>query len=243
LRVSNAQNSYRLWWSKGVFIYSIALPVDFAPPRALTAEGTGTFACNDETYYLETGFFDAAMPGYTKIASHLNITISGQMAGFDSAAELKVFYRTGPTMAWEELKPSGGIVSTGVHRLFFDEPAAEQHMGVPFEQIELRVELKKLGGSGRSPIIEDITMGFLKVIKSVFNWTAPIDLEQTHHDLSPDYLSAKLDALIVKDTFFSFIHYGQTYRVRLAQYSGTDSLGQDPRRRRTVSILEVPEGF
>jgi hypothetical protein len=71
-----------------------------------------------------------------------------------------------------------------------------------------------------SPLIEDVTLGFLKVVKNSFSWELQLDLSHAMHDQSPDNLSAKLDALIQSTAFFTMTHLG-TWTTGSASPSGT----------------------
>lgn len=89
-------------------------------------------------------------------------------------------------------------------------------------------------------IIEHMSLSFLKVRSASGSWIADIDLSEPWMDKSPQELIDKLDNLLQAQRFFSFRHRDKTYRVRLAQVTGSDYPGFDERGSRRVNIVEIP---
>jgi hypothetical protein len=89
-------------------------------------------------------------------------------------------------------------------------------------------------------IIEHMSLSFLKVRSASGSWIADIDLSEPWMDKSPQELVDKLDTLLQAQRFFAFKHRDKTYRVRLAQVTGSDSPGFDERSARRINIVEIP---
>jgi hypothetical protein len=129
--VSTAQSAYRLWWPTYDGIVTFNLPTDFANPLALTTDIVGDFAADNTSYYLETGWFDASMKGYTKIASHLTLSIGGSMTN----STITVKYRT---TAAPPTPRSARSRRRGFRRWSSGRRYAGITPGVAFEKIEIR---------------------------------------------------------------------------------------------------------
>ena len=256
--VSNAGGAYNLHWglNAGGALYGQTLPVNMANPREEITSGalqmgfgdfTAPYTDDDgnqaynATYYLDTGWFDANMKGYTKIANALEVDVEGM--DFDQTSETaRVFYRVDGGTAWTQL--GADITTSGHHVLNFGTLTNGISPGLPFEKIEFRLEyeddIHEPYVQSQTVIVNSMVFSFLKVMNPSWSWTCQVDLGSTHNEQSPENMLAKLIALKNSGVFYPMVHRDATYRIRIAQVSGAEDTGQDTRGIYMLSLLEVP---
>lgn len=235
--VSKANSQYRLYWGlsdAGLYFYQ-TLPVSFTNPReAIDASGFN-FGADQTTYYLETGRFDANMPGYRKIANAVEVDVRTCPA--DTTITIK--YRIDQDTSWTTL---GSITTTGHSTLQFGTLSADGiYPGVAWEKIEFRMEFTELLASQYTAVVDSLVFSFLKLQNPSIAYTMDLDLTTEHMGKSPKQMLDKLMALRTDDVFFALKHRGDTYRIRIAGVSGREEYGlSDSRGIYSVSILEIP---
>lgn len=89
-------------------------------------------------------------------------------------------------------------------------------------------------------VIEHLALSYLKLRAPSGSWIADLDLSTSWMDQSPEALTDKLDSLLTTQKFIAFKHRDATYRVRVAQITGSDQLGEDERAVRRINLIEMP---
>lgn len=247
--------TYRLYWGESASGVQIRqkLPVSFTNPEEELAGGLSTMTFGDFTqftvsggdttydglYYLETGEFDAGMPGYRKIANAVEIKIP-HLA--ENKEIVRVKYRIDGATAWTQL--GADITDAGEYTLPFGTLTDGVYPGISWKTIEFRWEVQDniLAPYIQSEfaIIEHMVFSFLKLQNPSWSWQTQIDLREPHNDLSPEQMLSRLITLKNSDTFFPMIHRDTTYRVRIAGFGDVEELGNDYRGMVTLNLLEVP---
>lgn len=235
--VSRGSDWYRLYWGlndSGIYFYQ-SLPVSFTNPReAITASGFNFGWIGQTTYHLETGRFDSNMPGYRKIANAVEVDV--RTLPTDASVVLK--YRVDMETSWTTL---GAVTTTGHHILQFGDLTDGIYPGVGFESIEFRLEFTEPGSTQFTPVVESLVFSFLKIQHPSLSYVLQVDLTQEYQGNSPEQLYDKLAALRSDDRFYALKHRDDTYRVRIAGFSGAEETGYtDKRGVYTLSILEIP---
>ena len=232
---SYARDTYRLWWGYSQTAYTIELPIDYRNPKKLIVAGSE--AKLESGGYLETGFSDMGMAGFTKIAHSAKIRVS-IATGNPYAIGPRLYYRINEVAAYTEMYPTGGahtpeVSNDGYQTLTFWFNS--DRTGVAFDEIELKLTVAETHS-----VIKFLTVDFIKVPRANKAWQATLDLTASYDDESPDSMADKIDALLAANTITTMVHRGTTYYVRVASWGGTDMTGKgDDRGERTVQILET----
>lgn len=235
---TRAGSTYRLYWgldSNGKYFYQ-SLPVSFTNPREAIAAGGYNFGWSGQTtHYLETGRFDANMPGYRKIANAVEVDIRT----LPTDATVVIKYRLENDTSWTTL---GTATTTGTTVMQFGTADSDGiYPGLGWETIEFRMEFAEPVYSQYTPVVHHLVFSFLKVMNPSISYVLQVDLNATYQNKSPEQLFDKLTELRTSDTFFSLKHGDQVFRVRLANVSGAQNFGKaDKRGIYDLSILEIP---
>lgn len=244
--VSAAQGGYRLWWGANGILHNQILPRDFHNPRAALEAGVGDFAT---TGFIETGWFDAAMAGFRKLASHVEVGIERA----SPSAEVRVLYATDFNDAWLPL--GDPIDEAGSHVIPFGEIATADgdtfSEGMAFGRIRFRVEMETTASPDdltQSPVLSYLGLYFIKVPKESASWTFAVPtfsekgfMGGEHGFESGREIKAFLDDLLEDERFIQFGYLGEIRRVKVSGVPrGTDQTGTDhDDGQRQVSLVEV----
>ena len=228
-----------LWGTKDAtnltsYIHQLNLPVGFFNPRQ-KARTTGGYASSG---WLITGVFDAGMPGYEKLANALDVT----MAANDSGT-FRVYYQKddgiSETGAWTQL----GIVTDanpGVTTSFPFGTYDQIYPGLTFKRIRFKFSFEDGDATGGPVIMESAVLSFVKKTPPSWSWTVELDLTTSDTGRSPQVQIDELDDLLESGVMVPFVLRGETFRVYVAQLTGSLETGADESGFRRVSLLEVP---
>lgn len=243
---SGAENVYRLWWGYGVDsdnrCYTQLLPRSFANPRQLIDAGEGDFTASGQ---LDTGWFDANMREFDKVASHLEFNVETASA----TETITVSYMRDYDTSWTLL---GNITASGKAIIPLNVGTYDGNdfsYGLNFRRIRFLVQMSRdPSDSTVAPLLDSFVLKYIKVpiATATYQLSIPLDFEEWE-GRGPDAIKAELDTLIESNQFIAF-HHGDpnhsVHRVRLSYVRGVDSTGQDYRGRRDITVVEVPlEGY
>lgn len=251
LVVSSAAGGYDLAWSMGSSgkVYTQALPVSFTNPREAIDNSAASFGTSwatpaTNTFYLESGRFDANMKGYRKIANAVELDVRTCPA--NNSIVLK--YRIDDDTAWTTMFHTDGdapsatsITTAGHHHFEFGhyDPAGH-YIGIDFETIEFRLEYVDTAANTTTPAVTSLVFSFLKLMNPSLAWTASIDLTTSYEDGSPQVLLNELTELRTLPRFFSIQHRARQYRARMTGMQSVELGGQEEAASVQVSLLEIP---
>ena len=236
--VSGAQDDYRLWWDAGGALHTQCLEIDFHNPLQGINAGVDRFAPDG---YIETGWFDAAMEGFHKLASHLEVSLERA----DPTYPVTVKYQSDSDNGWTILGTD--LAAKGKHVLPFGLDDNGFSRGLHFERIRFRLEMRSTDAM-QSPLLRHIGLYFIKEPKESAAWTMQVDLSEEGAAFCgwADTLTLKqtLDDLLEAKEFLVLEHLREQLRVRIAAVpNGEDSTGQDVYSgSRVISIVEVKLG-
>jgi len=227
LTLSGASDAYRLWWGYGSSLYTINLPRDFHLPRQGLEAGIDRFQSSG---YLETGWFDAQMAGFDKLASHFQVELDRCTSG---TGTVTVRYMVDFATDWTTLGAT--LTQKGRRHLSFG------FTGVRFQRIRFRAELTSTDATD-SPLIRAMVLHFDKLPHNAGAWRVVIPLDNVDPEYGRDAaeMAEELDLLLIADAGFTRFTIGSTdYRTRVAGVTAQIATGSDTRAQWEVTLIEV----
>jgi hypothetical protein len=208
-------------------MYTIDLPTDFHLPRQGLQAGIDRFQSEG---FIETGWFDAQMAGFDKLASHFQVNLTRCIAS--AGCSVVVRYQRDFETGWTTLGSS--LIQRGKRILSFGFD------GLPFQRIRFRVELAS-GDATESPLIDSMVLHFTKIPHPAGAWevTIPLDFDTEQWGRSAEDMMAEIDAHLVATHFTRFTLKDLDYRVRVAAAQGSVKTGELKQRAVTISLIEV----
>lgn len=233
-------------------LHIIKIPQDFHAPLANVLDQDLLFEPQGVFY---TGWFDAAMHNFYKAWSHFEVYLRDPEDGTTSpVGDVKVYYRTEQDVdTWTLL---GTADDFGRNILKFGVTD-----DVSYGTISLKIELKLVitheeGASASpqpdSPVIEGISLKFIKLAQEGSAWQAIVPLSDFNDwrgngPTDIDEFLSKLSAEgSSKGPFSRMIHKiaadgtSATYRIRVAQWQRAELPGIAPLGDGVLNIIEVP---
>lgn len=243
MALSEAGNSYRLWWGYGNMMYTQALPVDFQNPKQSLLSQSMEFM---PTGQLITGWFDADMTAFYKLASHVEVNLDDADGNQHVGGTVRIEYMIDQDTAWRSL---GTATIIGRTNMTFGNVAKTVgdafSKGRPFRRIRFRIVMTQAPGETRlSPVLESLVFKFHKIPEQSLSWQFSVNLtnREGYKGIGNDDLAQYLYDQLVSTEFFEFGYLNNVYRVRAAQATGDRSTGYDERGNYQVALVEVTEG-
>lgn len=244
MEISESQGAYRLWWGYGGQMYTQQLQVAFQNPKQSLLSGGMDLESSGS---LITGWFDADMRAFTKLASHIEVNLDNTTGTGGPGGAVRIDYQIDNDN--EEVWRSLGIASqVGLTVMPFNNIPREVgdpfSVGRPFDRIRFRIWLLQDGISNHSPLPYSIVMKFQKIPESQLSWsfTIPLFHEDGYKGVGNKVLTDYLDGLLYGREMIEFTVGNETYRTRVAQVAGRRSTGYDNRANLEVNIIEVKAG-
>jgi hypothetical protein len=245
MRLSEADGEYRLWWGYGNQMYTQELPVAFQNPKQSLLSGGTRFMPSGS---LITGYFDADMVAFAKLASHIEVNLDDVTGSNEPGGRVVVSYQADndPDTSWRVL---GEANTVGLTVMPFRNIA--RAVGDPFSRgrrfrkLRMKIDLYQSASSQLlSPLVESIVFKFQKIPESQLSWQFAISLTTQDGFKGPGNkeLGDYLDSLLSSDEFVEFGIGNNVYRVRAAQVQGGRFTGYDERGNYQVNIVEVQTG-
>jgi DNA-binding beta-propeller fold protein YncE len=244
LKTASVAEAYRLWWGMNDgFAYYTKLRRTFHNARTGFLAGIDEFA---STGFIETGFFDAAMEGFDKIASHLIFLDATATSDETITVEFKV-----DSGGWEPL----GTVSASANKqsLPFDIDAGfDFAKGRRFNKIAFKFTMARGSTTTLTPLIDAITLHFTKIPQNTTSFQLSVPLNP-YKDRNAFEQYNDLTALVTAGEFLALVHRRDShesdgteisarFRVLIASISGTMDTGQSGTARAELSLIAIPDG-
>lgn len=232
IRVVRAQGQERLWWTCNGELHTQLIPREMSSMRQLVETNDGDF---DLDGYLDTGWFDAGMRGFDKLASHVEMNLDH--ARDVQYAELS--YRIDDDQAWSHI---GRATISGRSVFAFNLDGRGFSRGVRFNRIRFLLRLTS-NDHANSPLIDSIVFKYLKLPLSSGAWRISIPLDyDVWGSRTVGQIKTELDAALSKSSFveLQFGEHTPSLRVRLTSLDGTDDTGWSDLGRRDIAVAEVP---
>ena len=236
--VSIADNKYRLWWGYGGGMYYQDLPVTFHNPRAGMQVGVDNF---EPSGSLTTGWFDADMVAFYKLNSHVELNLDDVFGDGTPTGRVHVYYQRDYDPGWRFLG-----TADRVGRSVFPFGVVEAEGNTTFSEGEVTRRIRfrlnfESDDRNMSPVMRSFLLKFIKIPLSNMSWTFDVDLNRVQFmGWGTGEISDHLQRLPYSASFHEFIHKDRSWRVRVAQVTGSESTGLDPTSKMTISVLEVP---
>lgn len=242
MAISRNGNNYRLYWglTGTSHLLYLDLPRDFANPRQIdTNMAWGEPTYSGELYFgekLHTSTFDAGMRGYRKLANALDVSVSN----ISATGTLTVIYVIdGGAAAGGSSGTLGTVTTEGTHTLPFGTLANGIYPGVTFERI--RFEFRLADTSDDPFIMDSAVLSYVPIKPSAYSFTLDLDLTSGHGGLSQQDIVDALDDILTAGVMVPLVLRGTTYRVFLAQVSGSVETGFDETAYRRITLLQIPQ--
>jgi DNA-binding beta-propeller fold protein YncE len=242
LKASNATGGYSLRWGMGDgYCYRMPLRRSLHNPRQGFLAGVDTFAASGE---LVTGWFDAAMAGFYKIASHLVVTMDNATSTEKVTVEFAV-----DGGGWESL---GSVTTSGETVLEFDVVSGFSR-GRKFKRMRLKFTLARGSTTTLTPVVESVVLAYQKVPKDTTAHTLEIPLHRKHKDRTPAEMYRDLVSLVEAGEMLKLIVgrdetasdgtvTSAVKRVLPASISGLQDGNGRMTRHVTLGLIEVKTG-
>ena len=242
--VSNAYDTYRLWWFFNNRIYYMSLSPDIVNPAQIADFDYA------ETATHETPWFDAGQVEVDKLALTLKIEASGLSSGSSGTDHelIDVSYAVDYSSTYTSLGrvDSATVGATqGVKTYTFGDSASVPN-GVSFRAIKFKFDLARKAGadySNNTPDLISATFSYRKKLDVKWGHTVTIDLSDDYKGNSPMGLRSNLvtaieNAQLVEFTFRDDSGGTRNYYVDIASASGLEYTGYDERGQSQVLLVE-----
>lgn len=255
LFLSNAEDTYRVWFSFGTSVYTIDLAQQFFNPLAAPV---GRF---EPSGYLLSPIINF---GYHETPK-LGLLVQMRTVGCGNGQTIKPYIRYDEQEAWYPLyneDGSFGITTNGrksfrLHASpipvstnplqFNDEPS----VGFEHDSAQLMWEFERGDDENFSPGLVHVTLYVLKQQRALRSWTVNLDLSRPYKDKTAWAMQQEMDALI-DDNEHNLLHFTYsdkdtdfpatyTYAVKITGYPTRTNTGRAHGRKMTarLSLTEV----
>src|SRR5690606_12889180 len=201
--------------------------------------------------HLITGWFDADMKPFDKLASHVEVNldyVSQDITSTSAGGTVTISFQMDddPEESWNLL---GAANTVGMTIMPFRN--AQRVRGLPFSKgrvfnrIRFKVEYQQEAGNPyTSPLMYSFVFKFQKIPETQMSWSFTIPLTDPvgYKGVGNDKLYAYLNNLLVGDEFFEFSVLDNIYRARLIQLGGSGFTGQDNTYILQAKLLEARTG-
>lgn len=236
--VSRADNQYQMWWGYDGKMLMQKLPYAFQNPKQGLRAGVNEFASKGS---LITGWMDADMVAFDKLASHMEILLDDPLENRLSVGKVTIRYQYDNNPGWYHL---GVATHIGMTCMPFNVDESEGSTGFSWGLSFRRIRFEVVAESDHilsSPVIRSVMLKFLKIPISQLSFQFDVDLDfsdqfknQGAGDLA-EFIRSKASSHKMSE----LLHRDGSYRVRISQTQATDQTGYDLRSTMTVSAVEV----
>jgi hypothetical protein len=236
--VSRADNRYQMWWGYDGKMLTQKLPYAFQNPKQGLRAGVNEFEGSGD---LITGWMDADMVAFDKLASHMEILLDDPLENRLAVGSVTIQYQYDNNPGWYHL---GDATHIGMTCMPFNVSESEGSTGfswgLPFRRIRFKIAAAS-GHIMQSPVIRSVMLKFIKIPISQLSFTFDValdfseDFKNSGAGELADFIRSKASA----NYYSEFAHRTDTYRVRISQTQSTDQTGYDLRSTMSVSAVEV----
>lgn len=194
MKVASATSGYKLWWGMDDgYARFMELRRTIHNPRQGFIAGVDKFAASSE---IITGKFDAAMLGFDKVASHVVVFTRSATATESITVEFAV-----DDGGWE---PLGTVTATGKTVLEFDVDGTFSK-GRQFNWIQFRLTMARGSTTTNTPVLDSISMYFVKVPQNTVSHTLEIPLNRKFMGRTPAEMYEDLTNLVTSGEMLSLV--------------------------------------
>ena len=237
--VSNAYDTYRLYFATTEKVYAQALSVDVINPNEVS---DWEF---EDSGYLETPDFDADDITSTKLALSLKV----QTEDVSSTETVVVKFAKDKSSSFTTLTTINAQPSDGITEILFGTSGASTTApaGLEFKSLRFRVELARGSTKTSSPDIVRLEFNYRRKLTPKFGWQVTIGGalpkgRKTYKGNTMNQLDTNLQTAIESDNLVAFTYRDndttKTHYVDVVTASGFEMTGHDERFERTIMLME-----
>jgi hypothetical protein len=235
---SNADDTFRLYWSIGDLLYYMDFPTALFNP--IQRDIDWEF---EESGYIEYGAFDFSTVGMLKIM--VGIEVRSKDVTEDETLEVEYSLDDGPyqSLGMVTTQPSLGMTRLllGLNGTFPD--GTVRYDGISADSIRPKVTFARGSDATKTPILESIGIVFQKLMGTLNGYEFDVDCStgNGYNSRTNAEIQQFLHELINIGRLVPWYHQDEWKSVRLAGVSGEDETGTDIKGNRHVALLEVVE--
>lgn len=235
--VSRADNAYRLWWGYGDDMLYQNLPYTFYNPKQGMRVGESEFAPSGT---LITGWFDADMVAFDKLASHCEMVLEDPFGDGRSTGRVMISFQADDDPSWRHLGeqdlPGRGVFWFNTYTDAYGDLFSA---GQAFNRIRFRFDMES-DDITVSPVMQSFQLKFKKTPLSQLSFRFTINLGlEAYKGKGPEEIANFVRLLTSANAFAQLVHRDKSYRVTIAQTQGSEFTGYDHRSGMTVNAVEV----
>ena len=235
--VSNAYDSYRLWFAQNEIVYWMTLPRDVNNPDQLTSQ---TYHAGTRDH--ELPWFDAGENRVEKLALRVMLEITGA----SSNETVAVAYALNNSDSFTTL---GTITSNGLTT--FDFPDSTTPTGTLFRTIRFKFTLDRGSTTTSSPNVRSMEFHFMKTLPTRYAFVTTVDLRQNEYaGKSREEMFENLRGAVESGTLVEFTFRNRdaddagnsnpyNYYVKIRSAVGIERTGDDWSGMGTITMVEV----
>lgn len=227
--VSNAYDTYRLWWGHNQRIYFMPLQRDITNPSQVT---TLTYAASSEHL---TPWFNADQDDVNKLALSLAVEVTGATATETVAVDYATNYDNSNWTAYGTISSNG--ITTYLH------PNSTTPTGTAFRAIRWRLTLARGSTTTLTPTVKSLTFVFRKKLPARWGHSFSANLIKEYKGKSPAELRSNLITAIESTSLVEFTYRDDTgdtrnFYVDVISIKGLEQTGHDERGVVEVMVAE-----
>ncbi len=250
--VSEASDEYRLWWGYGDKMYTQVLPVAFQNPKQSLKSQAARFAPKGE---LITGWFDADMVAFEKLASHVEVNLEDVTGTNNAGGTLTLSYAT-DNDSDDQWTLMGSTNRVGRAVFPFDPEVQADgstfSFGKTWTRIRFKIAMERPQFSGDadpntllylSPLMSSMVFKFIKIPYEGLSWSfaCPIMGQEGFKEVGVGNKELRnyLNELLTSKEFIQFNFQDKIYRAYVAALSESAQSGYEDKTVIQVNILGV----
>lgn len=231
--VGTFNNTYRVWWAVGKYLYSQPLPIGYYNPRY-----TPTFEFEDDGSHI-TPWYNWGWKDIPKILKYMEL----KTRFCTEQGNISISYRINDDdAAWV---PLSTITSDGQHvlKIGFEQWGSQSlHAGLPHERVQFKIDMRRNPATPFvSPVIEWYAIVGRKWMRPQRIWRFAVDATTANKDYSEQKIIDILNYCSTKKGAVPFVHKGELVMVDVTSANGSDAAGNEALFMRNVICIETDE--
>src|SRR3972149_1012236 len=203
-------------------------------------EGAQAVVSEGQEFYHVRRQYQDDMTGFATVNGHCEINTGDVFSDGTPTGEISLFYQSDTDPGWHLMGKMDRIGrAIFPFNLIETEGDATFSAGLLTRRIRFRLDFAS-DNPKYSPVMRSFLVKFIKIPLSTITWTFEVDLKKVSFmGMGVNDIANHLDDLAHSTELCEFIHRDRHYRVRVAQVSGSEKTGVDPRSVKQLSIVEM----
>ena len=228
--VSNAYDTYRLWWASNQRVFYMTIPRDIINPSFVSTQQY------DSSGSLETSWLDFGDDSAIKLALEIQLETTNPTSDETVQIEYAINYV-------ESYTSITTATATGLARVAM--PATGDPVGVAFRSIKFRVTLTRGSTNTNSPALVKLILAYRRKNRLQEGWQFTVDMSKSYNDQTPaeqrsNLLTATTSQTLVEWTYRNNTAAGnpENYFVEILNKGEIEEAGNDQRGEAHVVVVE-----